>query len=135
MSINWNRYDIAKTDIFTGEEDFSISQLENLMEIALVKNTPNFVKLLLENGVNIKSFLTIKRLTFLYNSYKIRYAAKKSALFQLFSQKYFAKKDLFVITLGGIRDFLEDYLFEDFEPEFITGIDFDLRKTVQFLVS
>ena len=105
------------------------------MEVALAKNAPNFVKLLLENGVNIKSFLTQKRLTFLYNSYKIRYAAKKSALFQLFTEKYFVKKELSMITLGGIRDFLEDYLFEDFEPEFITSTDFDWRKTAQFLVN
>ena len=62
LAINWNRYDIAKTDIFTGEEEFEPCQLENLMEIALLKDKPSFVKLLLENGLNIKTFLTVQQL-------------------------------------------------------------------------
>ena len=132
--IPYLKYDIAKSDIFTGEEEFQPNQLENLMEMALIKNAPSFVKLLLENGVNMKSFLTHKRLTFLYNSLKIRYVAKKSPLFQLFTQKYFVEKDMPIITLAGMRDFLEDYLFEDFEPEFISDIDFDWNKTAKFLV-
>ena len=67
LAINWNRFDLAKSDIFTGEEDFKPNQLENLMEIALLKNKPQFVQLLLEH-INIKTFLTYKRLIFLYNS-------------------------------------------------------------------
>ena len=61
----------AKSDIFTGEEMFEPIQLENLMELALIENKPNFVELLLENGLNLKSFLTQRRLIFLYNSYKV----------------------------------------------------------------
>ena len=71
LAINWNRFDIAESDIFTGKEEFKPNQLENLMEIALIKNKPNFVQLLLENGVNIKSFLTYRRMIFLYNSLKV----------------------------------------------------------------
>jgi hypothetical protein len=41
------------------------------MEMALIQNKPKFVELLLENGLNLKSFLTIKRLYFLYNSHKV----------------------------------------------------------------
>jgi len=41
------KHDIALSDIFTGEEEFQPNQLENLMEIALLKNKPKFVKLLL----------------------------------------------------------------------------------------
>jgi len=33
-----------------------------------------------------------------------------------------------------MREFLEDYLFEDFEPEFISDIDVDWNKTAKFLV-
>ena len=69
--MQWNRSDIAKTDIFTGEEEFKPYQLANLMEMALIQNKPEFVELLLENGLNLKSFLTVIRLCFLYNSNKV----------------------------------------------------------------
>jgi hypothetical protein len=39
---------LAKSDIFTGEEKFEPNQLDNLMELALIENKPNFVELLLE---------------------------------------------------------------------------------------
>jgi hypothetical protein len=71
LAITWNRYDIAKNDIFTGEENFHPKDLEDLMELALVENKPNFVELLLENGLNVKQFLTQRRLMFLYNSKKV----------------------------------------------------------------
>ncbi len=69
--MQWNRDDIAKTDIFTGEEDFKPYQLSNLMELALIQNKPRFVELILENGLNLKSFLTTRRLIYLYNSVKV----------------------------------------------------------------
>ena len=94
LAINWNRvnrlfklkyfsrfkhilnfenfkHDIALSDIFTGEEEFQPNQLENLMEIALIKNKPKFVKLLLEHGLNLKKFLTYRRIIFLYNAIKV----------------------------------------------------------------
>lgn len=71
LALQWNRDDIAKSDIFTGEEEFKTHQLANLMEMALLQNKPKFVELLLENGLNLKSFLTVRRLYFLYNSYKV----------------------------------------------------------------
>jgi hypothetical protein len=71
LSLQWNRNDIAKADIFNGEEEFKSNELNNLMEMALLQNKPEFVELLLENGLNLKSFLTLKRLYFLYNSFKV----------------------------------------------------------------
>jgi hypothetical protein len=62
---------LAKSDIFTGEEKFEPNQLDNLMELALIENKPNFVELLLENGLNIKSFLTERRIMFLFNTEKV----------------------------------------------------------------
>ena len=71
LALQWNRSDIAKTDIFTGEEDFRQTQLAKLMEIALIQNKYEFVELMLENGLNLKTFLTIRRLIVLYNSQKV----------------------------------------------------------------
>lgn len=64
--------DIAKTDIFTGEEEFTDRQKSNLLEMALIHNKPEFVELLLETGVDLKSFLNKRRLYFLYNSQIVR---------------------------------------------------------------
>lgn len=69
--MQWNRDDIAKSYIFNGEEEFKPGQLAILMEMALIQNKPNFVELLLDNGLDLKSFLTVKRLIFLYNSQKV----------------------------------------------------------------
>jgi hypothetical protein len=74
LALQWNRDDIATNEIFTGEEDFSTFQLNRLMELALLDNKPKFVELLLENGVNLKDFLTVKRLLFLYNSNKVPFS-------------------------------------------------------------
>lgn len=93
LALQWNRDDIAKSDIFTGEEEFKSHQLANLMEMALLQNKPRFVELLLENGLNLKSFLTIRRLCFLYNSFKVPIIYSTLFFFYMklliFSQMYF----------------------------------------------
>jgi hypothetical protein len=69
LALKWNRHDIAKAYIFTGEEQLESHQLYDLMEMALLQNKPKFVQLFLENDYfNLKSFLSIRRLLFLYNS-------------------------------------------------------------------
>ena len=125
------------SEIFTGEEEFQPNQLENLMEIALLKNKPKFVKLLLENGLNIKKFLTVRRLIFLYNSLKLRQSSKKAPFFQLFlnKKKYFFKKSIALITFNGLRRFLKENFFEDFQPDFINNFDSDWTRTISFLVN
>ena len=67
LAISWNRIDIAREFIFTGDETFKPGELNSLLEMALVLNKPDFVELLLENNVNIFEFLTNKRLYYLYN--------------------------------------------------------------------
>ena len=65
--------DIARDEIFTGEEEFRPDQLEDLMEMALVENKATFVELLLVNGLKIKPFLTERRLLYLYNCSKVNF--------------------------------------------------------------
>jgi hypothetical protein len=45
LILTWNQVDLARNEIFTGEERFSPEQLTELLEIALVENRPEFVKL------------------------------------------------------------------------------------------
>ncbi len=71
LSMYWNRDDVAKEYIFTGEEEFNDKELETLMEIALLENKPKFVEMLLENGLSLKDFLTSSRLISFYNLHEV----------------------------------------------------------------
>lgn len=69
--------------IFTGEEEFKFIELAYLLELALVENKPKFVEYILENGLNLKSFVTINRLKFLYNSQKVNHKSLDSYNFNM----------------------------------------------------
>ena len=71
LFLEWDRDDLVKTHIFNGEEDFKTHELDNLMEMALIQNRPKFVELLLEMGLNLQSFVTIRRLLYFYNCNKV----------------------------------------------------------------
>jgi transient receptor potential cation channel subfamily M protein 8 len=45
MIMQWNQLEMARNEIFTGQERFKAAELCELLEIALVSNKPNFVKL------------------------------------------------------------------------------------------
>ncbi|CAB1430717.1 unnamed protein product [Pleuronectes platessa] len=57
LAIAWNRVDIAETEIFTEESQWKSSDLHWAMLSALIGNKPEFVSLLLENGVSLRDFL------------------------------------------------------------------------------
>uniref|UniRef100_A0A3Q3KGY4 Transient receptor potential cation channel, subfamily M, member 2 n=1 Tax=Mastacembelus armatus TaxID=205130 RepID=A0A3Q3KGY4_9TELE len=57
LAIAWNRVDIAETEIFTEDSQWESSELHWAMFSALVGNKPEFVRLLLENGVSLREFL------------------------------------------------------------------------------
>jgi len=46
---------------------FQSRELEKMMHMAIINNRVSFVRLLLENGINLGDFLTAKRLFKLYN--------------------------------------------------------------------
>jgi transient receptor potential cation channel subfamily M protein 3 len=68
LALAWNRVDIARSEIFVYGQEWAEGALEEAMMEALVKNRFDFVKLLLEMGVQMAKFLTIPRLEELYNS-------------------------------------------------------------------
>uniref|UniRef100_A0A1A7X7P7 Transient receptor potential cation channel, subfamily M, member 2 n=1 Tax=Iconisemion striatum TaxID=60296 RepID=A0A1A7X7P7_9TELE len=57
LAIAWNRVDIAETEIFTESSQWKSTDLNWAMFLALVGNKPQFVSLLLENGVSLRDFL------------------------------------------------------------------------------
>jgi transient receptor potential cation channel subfamily M member 3 len=68
LALTWNRVDVAKSEIFVYGQEWSPGALDEAMMQALEHDRIDFVKLLLENGVSMKKFLTIPRLEELYNT-------------------------------------------------------------------
>ena len=62
------RCDIATKEIFTYGQVWPSGALEHAMFEALDNDRVDFVRLLLEQGVNMNKFLTVNRLEVLYNS-------------------------------------------------------------------
>ncbi|XP_041056739.1 transient receptor potential cation channel subfamily M member 2 isoform X2 [Carcharodon carcharias] len=68
LAVAWNRVDIAKSNIFTDDKQWKPSHLHQAMFAALVGDKPGFVELFLENGVNLREFLSSETLVRLYNN-------------------------------------------------------------------
>lgn len=68
LALTWNRVDIARSEIFVYGQEWPHGTLDEAMMQALEHDRIDFVKLLLENGVSMKKFLTIPRLEELYNT-------------------------------------------------------------------
>ncbi len=81
LALQWDRIDVVnKSDIFSGSDGLEPSQMEKLLEISLVENKPEFVRLLLDNGTNLTNFLTLGRFYYLYNSKQVVYIYKSSLI-------------------------------------------------------
>ncbi|ELV10344.1 Transient receptor potential cation channel subfamily M member 2 [Tupaia chinensis] len=68
LAVAWNRVDIARSEIFTDEWQWKPSDLYPMMIAALISNKPEFVKLFLENGVQLTEFVTWDTLLYLYEN-------------------------------------------------------------------
>ncbi|CAH3020091.1 unnamed protein product, partial [Porites evermanni] len=62
----WNRADIARAEIFTKDQKWKVWTLEDKMKDALINNRVEFVELLLEKGVSMRTFLNTDRLNNLF---------------------------------------------------------------------
>uniref|UniRef100_A0A672G4U9 Transient receptor potential cation channel, subfamily M, member 5 n=1 Tax=Salarias fasciatus TaxID=181472 RepID=A0A672G4U9_SALFA len=94
LAVAWNRVDIAKSDIFNGDVEWKACDLEEVMMDALINDKPDFVRLFVDNGVNLGEFLTYGRLQELYWS-----VSEKSLLHNLLLKKYEEKQ----VLLGAAR--------------------------------
>ncbi|XP_020826469.1 transient receptor potential cation channel subfamily M member 5 isoform X4 [Phascolarctos cinereus] len=93
LAVAWNRIDIAKSEIFSGDVEWKSSDLEEVMMDALVNDKPEFVRLFVDNGASVPDFLTYGRLQELY-----RAVPQKSLLFHLLLRKHEESK----LTLAGL---------------------------------
>ncbi|TSK14512.1 Transient receptor potential cation channel subfamily M member 4 [Bagarius yarrelli] len=86
LAVTWNRVDIAKSELFTGNIQWKKEDLEGFMTDALVNDKPQFVRLFTENGLNILEYLTYARLEELYRS------ISESCLAYTLLQRYLAER-------------------------------------------
>ncbi|XP_025027088.1 transient receptor potential cation channel subfamily M member 2 [Python bivittatus] len=68
LAVAWNRVDIARSEIFTDDHEWKPFDLHPMMAAALIANKPVFVKLFLEQGVQLKEFVTWDTLIYLYEN-------------------------------------------------------------------
>ncbi|XP_053140760.1 transient receptor potential cation channel subfamily M member 8-like isoform X10 [Hemicordylus capensis] len=68
LLLEWNQLDLASEEIFTNDRHWESADLQDVMFTALVKDRPKFVRLFLENGLNLRKFLTNEVLTELYTN-------------------------------------------------------------------
>ncbi|NXK97935.1 TRPM6 protein, partial [Formicarius rufipectus] len=68
LALAWNQLDIAKKHILIYGQHWKVGALEQAMLDALAMDRVDFVKLLIEHGVNMHRFLTISHLEELYNT-------------------------------------------------------------------
>ncbi|KAK9401047.1 transient receptor potential cation channel subfamily M member 2 [Crotalus adamanteus] len=68
LAVAWNRVDIARSEIFTEDHEWKPFDLHPMMAAALIANKPEFVKLFLEQGIQLKEFVTWDTLIYLYEN-------------------------------------------------------------------
>ncbi|XP_063789308.1 transient receptor potential cation channel subfamily M member 8-like [Pseudophryne corroboree] len=58
LLLEWNQLELASEEMFSNDRRWESADLEDAMFAALVKDRPKFVRLFLENGLNLHRFLT-----------------------------------------------------------------------------
>ncbi|XP_068103068.1 transient receptor potential cation channel subfamily M member 8 isoform X2 [Hyperolius riggenbachi] len=69
LLLEWNQLDLASEEIFTNDRRWESADLEDAMFAAIVKDRPKFVRLLLENGLNLRKFLSSEILSELFSQH------------------------------------------------------------------
>ena len=71
---------------------------------------------------------------FHFFKYKLRHSDKKLPFLQLFKPRYDAQNKLLPIGFTDVKKFLQDNLFQEFEPVFLNELDIDPAELSDFLV-
>uniref|UniRef100_A0A3Q4HCC4 Transient receptor potential cation channel subfamily M member 4-like n=1 Tax=Neolamprologus brichardi TaxID=32507 RepID=A0A3Q4HCC4_NEOBR len=132
LAVTWNRVDIAKTELFNGDIQWKYEDLEDSMTDALINDKPQFVRLFIENGLNILEYLSYGRLETLYRS-----VPDGSLLYQLL-QRCLAERLAIVeqqnssskVTLFEVSEVLEQLMGDVCQPFYYKalGLQFTSSK-------
>ncbi|XP_051572707.1 transient receptor potential cation channel subfamily M member 4-like isoform X2 [Myxocyprinus asiaticus] len=66
LAVAWNKVDFAKSELFNDNINWKYKDVEMAISDALLNDKPQFVRLFVENGLNILDYLTYCRLERLY---------------------------------------------------------------------
>ncbi|XP_041459667.1 transient receptor potential cation channel subfamily M member-like 2 isoform X2 [Lytechinus variegatus] len=113
LALIWNRVDVAKREIFTDDREWGKGQLNESLRYALVNNQVNFIELFLEQGVNLKEYLTIKEMTILYNEIR-----SNSLLYEQL-EKYRGKYSNIKFNLEHVGKVIRDLMFDTYQPLYL----------------
>ncbi|KAK6185074.1 hypothetical protein SNE40_007394 [Patella caerulea] len=107
LAMTWNRADIAQREIFGEDVNWNQGALDDTMTTAILEDKVDFIKLLLDQGVCMKEYLTVERLKDFYNK-----IPKHSHLYILLKRTTRNKEEF---DLQDIGSFLKSFLdkFED----------------------
>lgn len=125
LTLEWNKVDIANSDIFNGKEQFTFEQMENVFAKALTLGNTQFVRLLIENKLNIDKFLTVRRLHCLYNSSRNMKDIKEAPFSYYFRKKYKNREE---IKFDDIKDYIENLVRIKFPKNFFPPSDLAVSK-------
>eukprot|EP00079_Xenopus_tropicalis_P029951 XP_012825656.1 PREDICTED: transient receptor potential cation channel subfamily M member 8b isoform X2 [Xenopus tropicalis] len=76
LLLEWNQLELANNELFANGHHWKTADLEDAMFTALVKDRPEFVRLLLENGLDLDKFLSSEVLRQLFSEHFSTHAFK-----------------------------------------------------------
>ncbi|XP_026133086.1 transient receptor potential cation channel subfamily M member 4-like isoform X2 [Carassius auratus] len=129
LAVTWNRVDIAKSELFNGNIDWKYEDLEESMTDALVNDKPQFVRLFIDNGLNIVNYLTYGRLEGLYDS--ISKTSQAGVLLQHFLEERINESNdkTCRVSIYEVSLLLEDLLGEVCQPFYRSLFKVDAAST------
>ncbi|XP_076461799.1 transient receptor potential cation channel subfamily M member 8-like [Babylonia areolata] len=107
LALTWNRADIAQSEIFREDVNWDSSELYQIMTKALKEDKMSFVRLLLNQGVSMKEYLTVPRLEDLYNS------VPKHSFLHLILKRNLGKEEFSIQDIGKFLEKMLDRFDDD----------------------
>uniref|UniRef100_A0A3B3CIW5 Uncharacterized protein n=1 Tax=Oryzias melastigma TaxID=30732 RepID=A0A3B3CIW5_ORYME len=140
LAVTWNRVDIARSELFNGDILWKDKDLKDSMTNALINDKPQFVRLFTENGFDIRSYLTYRKLEKLYQS-----VPTGTLLYQLLERRLLmrqgitvpvcapdsdenVKNSLNILQVSGVLDMLLDDVCQPFYYDVLDLAHFSSRR-------
>ncbi|XP_074642284.1 transient receptor potential cation channel subfamily M member-like 2 [Tubulanus polymorphus] len=122
LALLWDRSDVAQEQIFSISFEWSEGNLDAMMTRALIENKLDFVELLMMNGLSLKDYLTVERLTHLYNSFP----KQSHEYFILRKHVIFGELDKSQITLLDVSKLLRRFIGKHNDATYLNSERTDL---------
>ncbi|KAK7123104.1 hypothetical protein R3I94_020025 [Phoxinus phoxinus] len=129
LAVTWNRVDIAKSELFNGNIDWKYDDLKDSMTDALMNNKPQFVRLFIDHGLNILSYLTYEKLEDLYNSIPDTSQVGKLLQHILKERRNESRNEKYRISIYEVSQLLEHLLGEVCQPIYNSVLKVDTNST------